>query len=330
MTGYTADMQSMIRDKDGSLIPMNDIQPVVYVIHDGARLGSDKKNDTLFTVPWSNVMSRLNGCNNYRCDSWQASLNENGTINFEQDYSSSVTSSPGKPIDLKRKWLWAISDYVCRYGFLGTSTITNTTFNEPSDDSDVTIIKHFDPPLNISAHFILLSTHDTFDYDYSISGWNICPSGRGWQNPLQDKQLTFNQSRPLLWDAKIEKSYTDPKEFNKAGSCQQPGVVKYHWGFSFLLLYVFIATFCVWIIGMWALYMDSWLHSRLDISRRHMSPERALLDISETIFSAVEMDEVRLYGNAQIQGLVEPVRLTYSDLLIDSKTVTRWTEYQRW
>lgn len=61
-----------------------------------------------------------------------------------------------------------------------------------------------------------------------------------------------------------------------------------------------------------------------------MSPERALLDISETIFSAVEMDEVRLYGNAQIQGLVEPVRLTYSDLLIDSKTVTRWTEYQRW
>ncbi|KAF7507316.1 hypothetical protein GJ744_010750 [Endocarpon pusillum] len=62
-------------------------------------------------------------------------------------------------------------------------------------------------------------------------------SVRNWRNP--DGQQTFNVSSPLFWHSSSQTLY-NLSQFSSAGSCRQQGPVSYKWGFSFLLLYVFV------------------------------------------------------------------------------------------
>ncbi len=50
----------------------------------------------------------------------------------------------------------------------------------------------------------------------------------------------------------------------------QQTVAQYKWGFSFMLLFSLLVSFIVWCIGMYATYVDSYLHSRLDTMGRHL------------------------------------------------------------
>lgn len=331
MTGYTTDIQAFVLDKDENLIPASKFRPVIYIIHDGARLGDGRQNDTLFAVPWSPTASQFRyGYNVFECASGVARFNQtgDGLIEF---YSSTVSPNyylQGTDFGIECKWMWSISKYVFDYGFLAMSTELNTIFYKPSDSSNFTTRRIFNPPLNVSAHFLLPPTLDYWVADFADE-WSICPFGRTWQNP-SNQQFTFNFSNPLLWDDVSDTSYASLEAFNRDGSCQQKGEVRYQWGFSFLLLFAFIAAFLIWTIGIWALYIDSWLHSRLDVSQRDMGIERAVLDISDSLLSKVERDDIKLHGNHKLQALAAPNMLTFSNLPIESQILTRWTGHKRW
>lgn len=51
VTGYTTDITSFVRDKDGNLLSASIFRPVVYTVHDGERLGENHKNGSRFPVP---------------------------------------------------------------------------------------------------------------------------------------------------------------------------------------------------------------------------------------------------------------------------------------
>ncbi|KAF7507352.1 hypothetical protein GJ744_010669 [Endocarpon pusillum] len=311
MTGYTADSKSYIQDKGSTLVPAGNFQPVIYTIHDGARFGNDFLNDTLCTVPWKSSIRQLDRLNRYDCDLFRPIFNGTGDGNI--DFSS---------LDgYECKWMWAVSKYVSDYGFLGKSTAINTTFYQPNRGLYGTIPRVVSPALNISAHFVISREHNT-DAD-----WYSYPYGQTWQNP-DDDQYTFNVTNPVFWDDNSQTLY-NLTEFNLAGSCQQQGLVKYKWGFSFILLYAFVVTFLVWTMGMWAFYLDSWLHSRLDIAHRQVGLERAVLDLSKSMQSKVNADQVELHSNSQLRTLVKINLLTYSDL-VDLHVDTRWNKYRQW
>ena len=309
MTGYTADTQPFVSDKVGRWLPYEGFEPVIYIIHDGARLGREFLNDTKITTAWRSYTPELDPGNLYDCLTYEASWDDGNIVFQEETLSSSC------------KWLWAVSKYVSDYGFLPNDTALNTTFHQPRINSAVTTPVLLSPSLNISAYFAI-DPNIWYDDDYP---WNGRPYGRQWQNPIND-EYTFNYSNPMFWEPDSQTLY-DISGFNSAGRCQQAGRVEYKWGFSFLLLYAFVLTLLVWTLGMWIFYLDSWLQSRLS---GQMGPERAVLDISRSIPSDVDVDHVQLHSNSMLQPLFRENQLTYSDLPLDVLTVTRWTKCKSW
>ena len=321
MTGYTADIKSFVQDKDSTLVPAGNFKPVIYTIHDGARFENGFPNDTRCAVPWRSSSRKLGLFNKYGCGSFYYNNfyydnSFNGTKNI---YFGSYTT------DIECKWMWAVSKYVSDYGFLGKSTALDTIFHQPNDSKNTTPVV-FSPSLNISAHFAISPV--LVDWGNQEYESNFSPYGRDWKNP-DDGQYTFNVSSPVFWDSSSQTLY-NLTQFNSAGSCQQQGLVKYKWGFSFLLLYVFVITFLVWTIGMWTFYLDSWLHSRLDVSQRQMGVERAVLDLSKAMQSKVDADQVELHSNSQLRTLVKINQLTCSELPLDWHVNTRWNKCRRW
>ncbi|ERF68471.1 hypothetical protein EPUS_03789 [Endocarpon pusillum Z07020] len=282
MTGYTADIKSFVQDKESNLAPAENFKPVIYTIHDGARFGNGFSNETRRVVPWASNMGQLDLLNRYGCNYYM----RHRIVQFNPT-DGNIHFDPQTVIDCK--WMWAVSKYVSDYGFFGKSTALNTTFHQP-DGSNITTPVVFSPALNISAHLAIPTSKIAAHYfsGWVGNGWYNTPHGRAWRNP-DDGQHTFNVSNPVFWDSSSETLY-NLSQFNLAGSCLQQGPVMYKWGFSFLLLYVFLITFLAWTIGMWAYYLDSWLHSRLDGSRR-IGVERAVLDLSKSMQSKINADQ---------------------------------------
>ncbi|KAK5080944.1 hypothetical protein LTR05_008260 [Lithohypha guttulata] len=122
----------------------------------------------------------------------------------------------------------------------------------------------------------------------------------------------------------------DLDEYNFWGSCQQGSPIKYKWGFSFLLLYVFVGTWFVWSIGMYCLYLDSYAKSRLDISKRDMGIERAVLDLTRSIQSTIDVEKVDTSGNSALRRLVRKTNLSYEYLLLNTVVTSRWEQLRIW
>lgn len=312
MTGYTADIESYVQNQNNSLVPAWNFKPAIYMIHDGARLGDDFQNDHRITVPWVDpselILSDYYGC-------YPGGMVFNYTGDGELDFF--------EQINIDCKWLWAISKYVFDWGFLATSANLNTTLHRP-DESNKTSTVSIDPPLNISANLV----NDPFYDEYDDLDWYFIPYGQHWQNP-ETNDYPFSQPNPVFWDQSSQTLY-NLDEFNSRGTCQQEGLVRYKWGFSFLLLYAFVVTFLIWSIGMWILYLDCWLHSRIDLSHRKMGVERAVLDLSHSMESKLDTDQVELHSNSQLRPLVKDSMLTYSDLPLQLPAVTRWSLFRWW
>lgn len=313
MTGYTADITPYVEDRSGTLIPATNFNPVIYTIHDAERIGPEFHNRTQIAVPWNPYGTWLSLSNMYGCNS--ESRNEKDSQNII--FTSSL-------VDANCKWLWAVSRYVYDYGFLGISTTVNTTFHKPNE-SDVTTPVTISPSLNISAHFVL-SPEIVWSED--IYPWYVIPYGQDWRNP-GNGQATLSVANAVFWDSATQTIY-NLTEFNAAGRCQQEGVVRYNWGFSFLLLYIFVLTFLLWTIGMWAFYLDSWLHSRLDVEHNQIGIERAVLDLSESMLTKLDSAQVQLRNNSELQPLVNANMMTYSTLPLPLPAVTRWTKFRWW
>lgn len=318
MTGYTADIVPYVLDNQNTFVPVGNFKPVIYTIVDASRFDNGFKDNHHITAPWVDAtepyLTPGYGCGYLFYEDYSPG---EGSINFTaSDYPS---YHPGVE-DLDCKWMWAVSKYVYDWGFLATSNKRNTTFERP-DGSNVTTTILFDPPLNITTN---PTTDTNYESDY-LGYWWYYPYGPTWQDP-DTKQYPYNQSNPAFWYNSSQTLY-DLAGLNNQGSCLQEGSVTYKWGFSFVLLFTFAIVFLIWCIGTWILYLDSWLHSGLDLSRRHMGPERAVLDMARSMEPKLAIDEVEFQSNSQIKSLVQGSTITYSDL---SPRTTRWHEFRWW
>lgn len=302
MTGYTADIVGFVNGTTGNLIRASDFYPTIYTIHDGERLGDPYTNDFQIAIPWyDSSYPFLDVTNNYAC--W----------NYATHNYTSAENEWSKQGHVECYMLWRVSWYTLQSGFLGLND-SETVFVYPNG-SEKTLSS---PSLNISASFALFPA---YWYEYAHGSWYEFPYGINWNNPKTHSQ-TFNVSSPLFYHNGSKTLYNQT-EYNKQGSCQQQGDVRYRWGFSFLLLYVFVIIFLVWIIGMYGLYLDAYLHSRLDVVQRHMGLERAVLDLSATMRKRVDNQDLDLEGNSKLKSLVKG-HMTYRELPLESLPPPRW------
>jgi hypothetical protein len=120
------------------------------------------------------------------------------------------------------------------------------------------------PALNISAFYI-----PEGDFTYSIGNDT---SGR-YHNPAQTvfawNNVTYSRDYMINY-----------------GSCAPESPTSYKWGFSFLALWIFTPVSAVWAIGIDALWLDAYLHSRLDrqpVSKRVTGSYKVALNLAKAI-----------------------------------------------
>lgn len=100
-----------------------------------------------------------------------------------------------------------------------------------------------DPPtLNITAFYI-----PDGDFTYSIGNGTADWYRNSTQMVFASDNITYSRDYMLSY-----------------GSCAPELPTTYKWGFSFLALWIFMLASAVWAIGMYALWLDAYLHSRLD------------------------------------------------------------------
>ena len=181
--------------------------------------------------------------------------------------------------------------------------------------------------MNISANFAL-NPHSSNGADWWAKEyeWYQMPFGIDWK--LNGKTL-FAEADPLFYHSTSSTVY-NLTHFNANGSCQQQNNVRYKWGFSFLLSYVFVVTWLVWTIVTYGLYLDSYLHSRLDVLKRNIGVERAVLDLSLAMQKKVDAETVEMCGNHQLEHLIRGGYISYQDFLLKHLPPTRWTQLRRW
>ena len=120
------------------------------------------------------------------------------------------------------------------------------------------------PTLNISAFYI-----PEGDFAYSVGNDK---SGR-YRNPTQ----TVFASNNVTYSRDYMINY---------GSCVPELPTSYKWGFSFLALWIFMLVSAVWTIGIYALWLDAYLHSRLDrqpASKRVTGSYKVAMDLTKAI-----------------------------------------------
>lgn len=315
MTGYTADISAFVEDNNRNLVPSEDYRPVIYTIHDGDRLGEPYTKDYQVVLPWYNDEVSMDWSNTYDCT--YAYFSSYGTDKYSWRELSNVNCT----------LMWRLSEYVFNYGFLGLNT-TESRFFFPNDTGSNNSLTLTAPNLNISANILIYSESYMLDGNGSYYPWYEIPWAAGWKNPITNNH-TFNVSNPLFYDDGSGTTY-NLTQFNERGSCQQLGLVKYKWGFSFLLLYIFVATWLAWTIGMYAFYLDTYFNSRLDIVGRRMGIERAVVDISEAMQKRLDLDQVDLADNPTIQSQVKGGQISYKELPLDYSVVTRATKLRIW
>src|SRR5271155_256085 len=178
------------------------------------------------------------------------------------------------------------------YGFFGHND-TNSTFNNGDRTFRLPA-----PSLNISA----------FSADYScVEGFGSsfdpmsCFFGAGWQPFEGPDNVAFTVSSS---NDKYDINYMQAN-----GACQQLNT--YQWGFSFLLLFVFMLFTAVWALGTYVLWMDTYLNSRFDRASRDMGTLRAVLDYAATIKKDLGTAAADNVGDRQLKAQIESDRKRY-------------------
>jgi hypothetical protein len=333
MTGYVADIVPYVQDQDDRWVNWKVFEPVIYTIHDGGRLGGHFQNDAKVTIPVvigydgaatiSSVRYPYTAC-------LSASLMTqpiNGKIVFGNSsyYSSYFSSYDSRERSLSCKWMWALSYYVENYGLLAKGNATNTTIEVPNDSSSYTNTTSLEgPPLDIEFHPI----GTLMGNDYGADQWDYYPSGTFWRDPANQQQ-TFNITAPKFYENSSRTLYTR-EELVEHGQCQQSDSASYQWGFSFYLLYLFVAALLAWTIGMWVFYLDAWLHSHVSASGRDMGIERAAFDLAHAMRGRIDTVGTRITGNKDLGKLMKDVSYDYSDLFPQTAVSTRWKQYKLW
>lgn len=96
------------------------------------------------------------------------------------------------------------------------------------------------PTLNIDAHYLAAKTSN----------------GHDWQDP-KTGEFPFQNLENARFV--INKQVLDLRELETRAQCQSRGVTTYEWGFSFLLLFIFIVLTLLWLVLSSRIYRQSQL-----------------------------------------------------------------------
>jgi hypothetical protein len=179
------------------------------------------------------------------------------------------------------------------YGFFGHND-TNSTFN-----NGYRTFRLSAPSLNISA----LSADYSCDPDLTA-----CFFGTGWQDP-RSHEYPFEGPDNVAFTVSNSNDKYDINYMQANGACQQ--LSTYQWGFSFLLLFVFMLFTAVWALGTYVLWMDAYLNSRFDRASRDMGTLRAVLDYAATIKKDLGTAAADNVGDRQLKAQIKSDRRRY-------------------
>ena len=209
------------------------------------------------------------------------------------------------------------------YGFFGYND-TNSTFNNGDRTFQLSA-----PSLNISA----------FSTDYSCA-WEpsefsfdpaVCFFGGDWQDP-RSHEYPFEGLDNVAFTVSNSNDKYDINYMQANGACQQ--LSTYQWGFSFLLLFVFMLFTAVWALGTYVLWMDAYLNSRFDCASRDMGTLRAVLDYAATIRKDLGTAAADNVGDRQLKAQIESNRkrymIGYESLGQTDLPLSRFAEIKIW
>lgn len=185
------------------------------------------------------------------------------------------------------------------YGFFGHND-TNSTFNNGDRTFRLSA-----PSLNISA---LSANYSCFWGPGSSFDPTTCFFGAGWQDP-RSQEYPFKGPDNVAFTISNSNDKYDINYIKANGVCQQ--LSTYQWGFSFLLLFVFMLFTAVWALGTYVLWRDAYLNSRLDRASRDMGTLRAVLDYAATIKKDLGTASADDIGDRQLKAQIGSDRKRY-------------------
>ena len=125
--------------------------------------------------------------------------------------------------------------------------------------------------------------------------------GPSWVDPLSRQQPFGNQSNALYTQKGSNTTY--PLSYLQTnGRCQQ--VNTYQWGFSFLMLFVFMLLATVWAVGTYSLWFDAYLNSRFDRAGRGLGETRAMLDLTATLNKEMGEETTKILSNRELNNRI--------------------------
>ena len=109
----------------------------------------------------------------------------------------------------------------------------------------------------------------------------------------------------------------------------------HNWGFSFLILFIVILLTLLWAVGMYALWLDAYLHSRLDHHGRKMGIYRASFDFAEAMRKDISpqtriteaMSDQEIQANVAKGHHGRRVAYNLQDPVLP---LSRWEELKHW
>lgn len=183
------------------------------------------------------------------------------------------------------------------YGFFGHND-TNSTFNNGDRTFRLSA-----PSLNIEA----------FSTDYSCVWWSprssFDPTACLSRADPRSQEYRFEEPDNVAFTVSNSNDKYDINYMQANGACQQ--LSTYQWGFSFLLLFVFILFTAVWALGTYVLWMDAYLNSRFDRASRDMGTLRAVLDYAATIKKDLGTAAADNVGDRQLKAQIKSDRNRY-------------------
>ncbi|ETI21021.1 hypothetical protein G647_07364 [Cladophialophora carrionii CBS 160.54] len=299
ITGYSVNIGSFVEVDDGSLVQYSNFAMVRYIVHDAHRIDEALGKDYQVTT------SRSGGYGDISQLKWSADADyclgnawpvetRNGTLDW-----SATADEP--MCDL----YWHVSEYAYHYGFLG-EVHADTTFNYSGQLVNLTEPSLLITPIFWDEYWIRQGNSNGTDWWY----W---PFGYYWKS-ANGTEPFHNFTDPVFTNRQFTYKLD---ELNVRGRCQPEGE-SYKWGFSFLALFSFIVVFLAWSVGMYALWLDAFLHSRFDRVGRSMGLQRAVLDLAYCMQRDVDETGRDMLSNAELQKCIRQDlkggRITYEML----------------
>jgi len=149
------------------------------------------------------------------------------------------------------------------YGFYGLNQ-TESSFEDANDDS----FNLSAPTLNISAYYIAP------DPAYDVGGPLF---GTDWVDPRTGK-APFNISSNAAYTTLTSNETLILGDSSTRGKCQPD--VTYKWGFSFVLLFIFLVLLMIWTTGTFILWLKARLSMRHDTDWEVVGEYKAIIELA--------------------------------------------------